>query len=216
MKSWREIEGGGGATAVAEATEAEVLQWREAVSGPARSSLLALLALLAVVASTIGALATLGPLLGIQASSPTLALLALGAVAVHLTPDHPFEVTALTGLLALAATNRPYALYHAALVGLLFLARNGTWTLAGLLGLLAIWLPKHLFASHYHHPAVYDWINEPSLVLALFVTACWWRTRRDGRLPPGATTASPLAWALMYLFPGHALNPMVFSPGDVF
>ncbi len=100
--------------------------------------------------------------------------------------------------------------------GCCFSARNGTWALAGLLGLLAIWLPKHLFASHYHQPAVYDWINEPSLVLALFVTACWWRTRRDGRLPPAATTVSPLAWALMYLFPGHALNPMVFSPGDVF
>ena len=123
--------------------------------------------LFAVVASTIGAVATLGPLLGIHASPPTLALLALGALAVHLTPERAFEVTALTGLLALAASNRPYALYHAALVGLLFLARNGTWALAGLLGLLAIWLPKHLFASHYHHPAVYDWINEASLVLAL-------------------------------------------------
>ncbi len=161
-------------------------------------------------------MATFGPLLGIHPPAPTLVLLALGALAVHLVPERAFEVTALTGLLALAATNRPYALYHAALVGLLFLARNGTWALAGLLGLLAIWLPKHLFASHYHHPAVYGWINEPSLVLALFVTAGWWRTRRDGRLPPAARTASPLAWAVMYLFPGHALNPMVFSPGDVF
>ena len=210
MKSWGEIEGGGGATGSAEAA---ALPARDGVTGLAA---LRLLALLAVVASTVGAVATLGPLLGIHAPPATLALLALGALAVHLTPERAFEVTALTGLLALAATNRPYALYHAALVGLLFLARNGTWALAGLLALLAIWLPKHLFASHYHHPAVYDWINEPSLVLALFVTACWWRTRRDGRLPPAAATASPLAWALMYLFPGHALNPMVFSPGDVF
>jgi D-alanyl-lipoteichoic acid acyltransferase DltB (MBOAT superfamily) len=53
-------------------------------------------------------------------------------------------------------------------------------------------------------------------VLVLFVTATCWRARRDGRLPPGAEAASPLAWALPYLFPGHALNPMVFSPGDVF
>ena len=99
---------------------------------------------------------------------------------------------------------------------MLFLARNGTWSRAAQVGQLVIWLPKHLFASHYHHSAVYDWINEPSLVLALFVTASWWRTRRDGRLPPAAATASPLAWGLMYLFPGHALNPMVFPPGDVF
>jgi hypothetical protein len=209
MKTWRELEGGG-ATATAQAA---AVPSRDAVTGlaPFRS-----LAWLGVVAATIGAVAALGPLLGIHASPPTLALLALGALAAHLASERAFEVTALTGLLALAATNRPYALYHASLVGLLFLARNRTWALAGLLGLLAIWLPKHLFASHYHHPAVYDWINEPSLVLALFVTACWWRTRRDGRLPPSATTASPLAWALMYLFPGHALNPMVFSPGDVF
>jgi len=207
MKTWREIEDGGGATPAAEVAVSPSLNAARAIPS---------LALLAVVASTIGAVATLGPLLGIRASSPTLALLALGALAVHLTPERAFEITALTGLLALAATNRPYALYHVGLVGLLFLARNGTWALAGLLGLLAIWLPKHLFASHYHQPALYAWINEPSLVLTLFVTACWWRTRRDGRLPPAATTASPLAWAVMYLFPGHALNPMVFSPGDVF
>ena len=174
------------------------------------------LPLLALVAATVGAVALLGPLLGIRASAPTLAALALGALAVHLAPERPFELTAFTGLLALATTNRPYALYHAALVGLLFVARNGTWSLGALLGLLVIWLPKHLFSTHYHHPAAYAWINEPSVVLALFVTASWWRTRRDGRLPPGAATASPLAWAVMYLFPGHALNPMVFSPADVF
>jgi hypothetical protein len=207
MKIWREIEGSGGARAVADSA---------AAPSPDAARALPLLPLLALVVATVGAVATLGPLLGIHPSPPTLALLALGALAVHLAPERAFEVTALTGLLALAATNRPYALYHAALVGLLFVARNGTWALAGLLGLLAIWLPKHLFASHYHHPAVYGWINEPSLVLVLFVTACWWRTRRDGRLPPAAKTASPLAWALMYLFPGHALNPMVFAPSDVF
>jgi hypothetical protein len=207
MKTWSEVEGSGGATASA-----------ALAPNHTRSTLppLALLPLLVVVASTVAAVAALGPLLGIRPPPPTLALLALGALAAHLAPARAFEVTALTGLLALAATNRPYALYHGALVGLLFVTRNGTWALAALLGLLAIWLPKHLFASHYHHPAVYGWINEPSLVLVLFVTACWWRTRRDGRLPPAAKTASPLAWALMYLFPGHALNPMVFAPSDVF
>ncbi|HTB60598.1 MAG TPA: hypothetical protein VLC06_22165 [Polyangia bacterium] len=207
MKTWRELEGSGGATASAAAAPN---QTRRTV--PA----LALLLWLALVASTVGAVAALGPLLGIHPSPPTLAVLALGALAVHFAPERAFEVTALTGLVALAATNRPYALYHAALVGLLFVARNGTWALAALLGLLAIWLPKHLFASHYHQPTAYGWINEPSLVLVLFVTACWWRTRRDGRLPPAAKTASPLAWSLMYLFPGHALNPMVFAPSDVF
>src|SRR6202012_5712435 len=78
------------------------------------------------------------------------------------------------------------------------------------------WLPKHLFAAHYHQPAVYDWLNAPSLVLVLFVTASWWRARRDRRLPFAGAPAAPLAWSVMYFFPGHALNPMVFSPGDVF
>jgi|HubBroStandDraft_6_1064221.scaffolds.fasta_scaffold41957_2 hypothetical protein len=212
MKRWRDIEGSGGAAAPAQAASPEtaLAPPPDAVSG------LAPLPLLALVAATVGAVATLGPLLGIRPSALTLAVLALGALAVHLTPERPFEVTALAGFLALAAANPSYALYHAALIALLFVARDGTWPLAALLGLLAIWLPKHLFASHYHHPAVYDWINEPSLVLALFVTASWWRTRRDGRLPPAAATVSPLAWGLMYLFPGHALNPLVFSPGDVF
>ena len=207
MKTWRELEGSGGVTASAAAAPNQTRRTLPA---------LALLPWLALVASTVGAVAALGPLLGIRPSPPTLAVLALGALAVHFAPERAFEVTALTGLLVLAATNRPYALYHVALVGLLFVARNGTWALAALLGLLAIWLPKHLFASHYHQPTVYGWINEPSLVLVLFVTACWWRTRRDGRLPPAAKTASPLAWSLMYLFPGHALNPMVFAPSDVF
>ena len=213
MKTWREIEGGGGTTAVAEVA---LVPSPGSVPGLAQHPLAALLGLLVLVISTVGAVAALGPLLGIRPATPTLAVLAVGALAVHLAPGHPFEITALTGFLAHASANRPYALYHVALVGLLFVARNRTWALAALLGLLAIWLPKHLFASHYHHPAVYGWINEPSLVLTLFVTACWWRTRRDGRLPPEATTASPLAWGVMYLFPGHALNPMVFSPGDVF
>ena len=122
MKTWHEIEGSGGGSAVAEPALAPSL---DALPG------LALLPLLTVVAATIGAVAALGPLLGIRASPPTLAVLAVGALAVHLAPERAFEVTALTGLLALATTNRPYALYHAALVGLLFLARNGTWALGG-------------------------------------------------------------------------------------
>jgi hypothetical protein len=135
---------------------------------------------------------------------------------VHRVPGRAFEITAVAGALALAAANPPYAMFHSALVGLLFVARRGTFALGTVLSLLAVWLPKHLFSAHYHHRGAYNWINEPSLALVLFVTACWWRARRDARLPPAAETASPLAWALMYLFPGHALNPMVFSPGDVF
>jgi hypothetical protein len=208
MKRWPEIDGGGGAAAAL--TDGATFPAPEQVAAVGFPGLLALVAL------TIGALAVLGPLLGIRAPAAVLAAVAIGAVAVHLWPERAFELTALAGLAALGAANLPYATFHAVLVGLLFLARRGTWALAALLGLLALWLPKHLFSTYYHHPASYEWLNPPSLVLVLFVTASWWRARRDGRLPPGAASAPPLAWGVMYLFPGHALNPMVFSPGDVF
>ncbi|HVV51589.1 MAG TPA: hypothetical protein VHO06_18105 [Polyangia bacterium] len=206
MKRWPETEDGGGA----------VTRTGAAAPAAVEAAPVGLPVVLALVAAGVAAVALLGPLLGIRASAPVLAVIALGAVAVHLLPDHPFEVTALAGLWALAGANPPYALYHAALIGLLFVARRRTWALALTLGLLAIWLPKHLFAAHYHHPSTYRWLNEPSLVLVLFASACWWRARRDGRLPPSAEEASPLGWTVMYLFPGHVVNPMVFSPGDVF
>lgn len=207
MKRWREIgEPGGGGAALAPA--AALAATDLAVPG--------LLGLLALVAATVGSVALLGPWLGIDPPTPVLVVIAVGAVAVHRVPERALEITALAGAVALAAANPPYALFHSTLVGLLFLARRGTVGLATLLSLLAIWLPKHLFSTQYHVRAAYNWINEPSLALVLFVTACWWRARRDGRLAPAGETASPLAWAVMYLFPGHVLNPMVFSPGDVF
>lgn len=207
MKRWREIgEAGGGGASLA-----------PAVAIPATDlASVGLAGLLALVVATVGAVAVLGPWLGIAPPAPVLLVVAVGAIAVHRVPGRAFEITAVAGAVALAAANPPYALFHSALVGLLFLTRRGTFALATVLGVLTVWLPKHLFATHYHHRAAYNWINEPSLALVLFVTACWWRARRDARLAPPAETASPLAWAVMYLFPGHVLNPMVFSPGDVF
>jgi hypothetical protein len=207
MKQWPEIEGAGSAAVVTGRAPAPAT---EEAAGLGLSSVLALIAL------TLGAVAVLGPALGIRAPAPVLAAVAAGAVAVHLWPARAFELTALAGVAALAAANPRYVAFHVGLVALLFLARRGTWLLATVLGLLALWLPKHLFTAHYHHPESYTWINESSLVLALFVTASWWRARRDARLPPMAASAPPLAWAVMYFFPGHAINPMVFSPGDVF
>src|SRR6185312_2810450 len=207
MRRWREIgeAGGGGATLAPPA------------SFPASDQAsVGLLALLALVAATVASVAVVAPWVGIDPPVPVLLVIAAGAVAVHRAPEHAFEITALAGAVALAAANPPYALFHSAMVGLLFLSRRGTFALAAVLGLLSIWLPKHLFSAHYHHRSAYYWINDPSLALVLFVTACWWRARRDDRLPPAGETASPLAWAAMYLFPGHVLNPMVFSPGDVY
>jgi hypothetical protein len=205
MRIWRDLDGDGGAGPDGAALVAPVGVFRATVIRPA-----------AWIALTVGAVAALGPRLGIHAPPVTLIVVALGALAVQLWPGRAFELTALAGAVALGSRNPPYALFHLALVAALFVARRSAIALAAVAGLLAIWLPKHLFAAHYHHPAVYGWLNESSLVLVLFVTAGWWRAGRDRRLPFGAEAAPPLAWALPYLFPGHALNPMVFSPGDVF
>jgi len=207
MKTWSDLDRAAGAAA-----GAAVL----AQAGAPRATRAGVIRRAAFIALTVGGVAALGPRLGIDPPPLTLLVVALGALAVYLLPGRAFELTALAGALALGSRNPPYALFHLTLVAALFLARRSAIALAAVVGLLAIVLPKHLFAAHYHHPAVYGWINEPSLVLVLFVTAAWWRARRDGRLPPGAETAPAFAWALPYLFPGHALNPMVYSPGDVF
>jgi hypothetical protein len=170
----------------------------------------------ALAAVAVAGVAICGPLLGMRVPAVTLVVLAMGALAVELAPTRALETAAGVGLVALATTNKAYAVYHLFLVTALYLARRRTFALALVLGALAIAVPKHLFRAHYHQPGFYNWINEPSLALILFVTACWWREQRDGRLGASAANASLPAWAVLYLFPGHAVNPMVFGPGDLF
>jgi hypothetical protein len=169
-----------------------------------------------LAATAVGGIALAGPLLGMRVPPLALAVIGLGAVAAEAAPAHALTVTVAAGLLALAASNEVYTLYHLVLVGMLFVARRQTFATVVALGGLAIWLPKHLFHAHYHQQGFYNWLNEPSLALVLFVSAAWWRARRDGRLPPGAEDAPLPAWSLMYLFPGHAVNPIVYTPSDLF
>jgi hypothetical protein len=207
MKPAGEMEGGGGvarpraAPAVPGRLAAVVSRWATPV---------------ALTAATIAGIATFGPLLGMPVPPAALVVLALGALVVEGHPDHAFEIAAGAGLLALAATNKVYTLYHLLFVVALFGARDKTGRLFLAAAALGLWLPKHLFREHYHEVGFYNWLNEPSLALALFVTASWWRARRDGRLPPAARDASLARWAILYFFPGHAVNPMVYAPGDLF
>ena len=68
------------------------------------------------------------------------------------------------------------------------------------MGVLALALPKMLFARFYHQPAWYEWVSEPSLAVAIFITIAWWCDARTGRLPE--TSAPPLSrWALLFLSP---------------
>lgn len=183
-----------------------------AAAAPARRAATAAL----LAATSAGGIAAMGPLLGMRVPPLALAIVAVGAVAVEALPAHAFLVTTTAGLLALAAINKVYVVYHLALVGLLFVARKRALATAIALGGFALWLPKHLFREHYFQPGFYNWINEPSLALAIFVTIYWWRERRDGRLPAAAASASLPGWAVLYLFPAHAINPMVYSPRDLF
>jgi hypothetical protein len=184
------------------------------VADTRRTSRLAAVAALAATAT--GGVALVGPMLGMRVPAAALVFVALGAVAAEAVPARAFMITAVAGLLALAALNKVYAVYHLALAALLFVARRRTLATAVALAGFAIWLPKHLFREHYFERGLYNWINEPSLALTFFVTALAWRTRRDGRLPWTAQTASFSEWSLFYLFPGHAINPIVYSPGDLF
>jgi hypothetical protein len=170
----------------------------------------------ALAVTAVGGIALVGPLLGMRVPAAALVFIALGAVAVEAAPARAFSIAAGVGLLALVSVNQAYAAYHVALVALLYVARKRTLATAVALAGFAIWLPKHLFREHYFDHGLYNWINEPSLALVLFVTALWWRARRDGRLPAAAADASLSAWSLFYLFPGHAINPMVYSPTDLF
>jgi hypothetical protein len=78
--------------------------------------------------------------------------------------------------------------------------------------LAAIVAPKTAFTLRYHQPGYWNWINEPSLTLALFVSAMWLRARAQAKRGAPAPHDDPLSFALYYLFPAHAANPMVLSP----
>lgn len=157
-----------------------------------------------------------GPLLGMRLPLGALVILTVGAVAVEGSGKRAFEVTSLVGLLVLFASNKVYAVYHLGVVLALFLVRRRAGLMLVVLALLAIVLPKVLFLVFYHSPGTYDWLNEPSVWLIILVTCCWIRDLRDGRLPPAAERAGMLSWGAQFLFPGHAVNPMLFVAGDLF
>ncbi len=169
---------------------------------------------LALVTLTLSAVYFVGPGLDFVLTVRGVTILALGAIAVELAPGRAYELAVMFGALLLAWYRPVHAAYYLALISLLYVCRRRGWALAAVLGVLALAVPKTLFSRFYHQPAWYDWLNEPSLAVAIFITALWWREHRSGRLP--AAAASPLAsWALPFLFPTHAFNPIVLGPRDL-
>jgi hypothetical protein len=99
------------------------------------------------------------------------------------------------------------------MVGALALARADTLPFSVLLTVGTIWWPKTAFFHHYLQPGFWNWLNEPSLALAIFAGASWLRGRaeaREGRR--GAAEPDTMTFLLLYLFPSHATHPMIFAP----
>jgi hypothetical protein len=188
----------------------------ELTRGPssAASSRLALTATLAAVCALV--VHFFGPMLGMRVPLVPLLILSAGAVAVERAGPRAVEATSLVGLLLLFATNTVHAVYHLGVVVALYLVRKRAVAMVLVLVALAIVLPKYLFTAHYRTPGVYNWINEPSVALIILVALCWLRDLRDRRLPPAAEHAGLVRWATQFFFPGHAVNPMLFTAGDLF
>jgi len=141
-------------------------------------------------------------------------LLGCGAVAAAAIPEGRRVIAIATGLMALVLLNPVFSLYFGLLVLGLALARQRHGALfAVILVAGAIVLPKTAFARHYHEPGYWNWLNEPSLALALFAGALWWRARsRQATLPPAPPVEDVGGFLLLFFAPAQAAYPMAFSP----
>jgi hypothetical protein len=141
-----------------------------------------------------------------------LMVLAAGALLAQAKPEWRVGIACSAGTLALATTNPVFSLYFTVMVGALAALRRHTLPFVVVLVATAIVYPKWAFTRHYHEPGTWNWINEPSLTLALFVSAMWLRTRARPERGSPAPHDDPLSVLLYYLFPSHAANPMLLSP----
>jgi hypothetical protein len=141
-----------------------------------------------------------------------LVLFAGGALFAHARPEWRIGIAASVGLVALALMNPVFSAYFIVLVGALTVTRRHAVPFTVVLVTLAIVLPKMAFARHYHQPGYWNWINEPTLTLALFVSALWLRARAQAKRGGSTPREDALSFTLYYLFPSHAANPIVVSP----
>jgi hypothetical protein len=141
-----------------------------------------------------------------------LVLLAVGALFAHARPEWRVGIAYGAGLLALASVNPVFSAYFLGLVAALTVLRRRTMPFLVVLALAAIVAPKMAFTLRYHQPGYWNWINEPSLTLAIFVSAMWARARTQSSGGAPTMHDDPLSFGLCYLFPSHATNPMVLSP----
>src|SRR5438128_1394405 len=125
--------------------------------------------------------------MGTRQPTGLFVLLGCGAGAAAAFPEGRRAIAIATGMTALALLNPVFSLYFAVLVLGLALARQSQPVLfAAIVVVGAIVLPKTAFARHYHEPGYWNWLNEPSLALAIFAAALWWRSRREAAVGAAA------------------------------
>ena len=165
-----------------------------------------------VVGVTLALIGIGGSAIGEVLPARILVLMAAGALLAQARPEQRVGIACGVGVLALAMMNPTFSLYFVALVGALTVVRRNTVLFLGVLFSAAILAPKTAFVLRYHQPGYWNWINEPSLTIALVVSMLWLRTRV--RTGPGTAAPhdDPLSFALYFLFPSHATNPMPYSP----
>jgi hypothetical protein len=152
---------------------------------------------------------------GAWAPGPLLSLIGAGAIVAQLWPRQRVAVTVSVGMLALALVNPIFSVYFFALVAALAVNRGRTIPFAVVLVLGALILPKMTHFNRAHFWLGAPWLNEPSLTLAIYASAYWWRARVDRRRAGDGTdpgNGQLGQFLLLYLLPAHAQNPMVFSP----
>ncbi len=157
-------------------------------------------------------LSWLGAPLGARWSPAVHATFALGAVVVACLPTRAYLVTALTGVaILLQWTALRTTGYHLLLLlGTFALRRRPVW-LTTFLVVAVVVIPKELFRRRYHEPFWYDWVNPFLLAHLTIAVLLWWSADRRGR----TTETSLSAWACLLIFPTHPINPLVYSPGDL-
>ena len=141
-----------------------------------------------------------------------LVLWGIGAVLAYALPAWRIAISVATGTLALSMLNPVFSGYFVAVLAVLTAVRTRALPFAVvLIGCTMIW-PKTAFSLHYHQAGYWNWFNEPSFGLALFVSGVWWRARLDARRGALAPQTGVLPFLLLYLFPSHAANPVVIGP----
>jgi hypothetical protein len=176
----------------------------------------AALRLVPLAAVALGAIGFGTAALGAPVPPRLLLLLGVGALAARALPAWRRPIAVAVGGLGLAMMNPVFSIYFAALVGALMLARADALPFAVLLAIGAIWWPKTAFFQHYHQPGFWNWLNEPSLALAIFAGASWLRGRAEARQGRGGgVEPDALTFLLLYLFPSHATHPMIFAPSTL-